>query len=95
MRCLAYIENGRQKNFWDFYSPEAVFEMRAIVAKLLGIFGEFWKYFFLNFLYNFLYYFIGNPFKCDVEGERRAYNGDWNEIDMRPKSLNVSRRNIR
>lgn len=38
---LAYIENGRQKNFRDFYSPQAVFEMRAIVAKLLGIFGEF------------------------------------------------------
>lgn len=40
VRCLAYIENGRQKNFRDFYSPQAVFEMRAIVAKLLGIFGE-------------------------------------------------------
>ena len=41
VRSLAYIENGRQKNFRDFYSPQAVFEMRAIVAKLLGIFGEF------------------------------------------------------
>lgn len=46
MRCLAYIENGRQKNFWDFYSPEAVFEMRAIGADYSEFLESFENIFF-------------------------------------------------
>lgn len=46
VRCLAYIENGRQKNFRDFYSPQAVFEMRARGADYSEFLESFENIFF-------------------------------------------------